>query len=91
MRGTDKLLPVPSNQKFNAYLKEIADLCGITKKLTVHIGRHTFASTVALQNGIPMDVVKEILGHGNITTTQLYAKVSDERIATAIKGLRDKF
>ena len=91
VQGTDKLLPVPSNQKFNAYLKEIADLCGIKKKLTVHIGRHTFASTVALQNGIPMDVVKEILGHGNITTTQLYAKVSDERIATAIKQLRDRF
>jgi site-specific recombinase XerD len=90
VQGTDKLLPVPSNQKFNAYLKEIADLCGINKRLTVHIGRHTFATTVALQNGIPMDVVKEILGHGNITTTQIYAKVSDERIASAIKHLRKK-
>lgn len=84
---TGKLLPVPSNQKFNAYLKEIADLCGITKRLTVHIGRHTFATTVALQSGVPMEVVKEILGHESITTTQLYAKVSDERIAASTQNL----
>jgi site-specific recombinase XerD len=85
---TGKLLPVPSNQKFNAYLKEIADLCGIDKRLTVHIGRHTFATTVALQNGVPMEVVKEILGHDNITTTQMYAKVNDTLIADSTKLLR---
>lgn len=86
--SSGKLLPVPSNQKFNAYLKEIADLCCISKRLTVHIGRHTFATTVALQNGVPMEVVKEILGHDNITTTQMYAKVTDEKIAAATKQLR---
>lgn len=88
---TGRLLPVPSNQKFNAYLKEIADLCGIRKRLTVHIGRHTFATTVALLNGVPMEVVKEILGHDSITTTQMYAKVSDELIATSANMLRAKY
>ncbi|MHC2993147.1 hypothetical protein OB13_16755, partial [Pontibacter sp. HJ8] len=66
------LLPIPSNQKFNAYLKEIGDLAGFRKKLTVHIGRHTFATTIALQNGVPMEVVKQMLGHDNIKTTQIY-------------------
>lgn len=84
------LLPIPSNQKFNAYLKEIADLCKIRKKLTVHIGRHTFATTIALQNGIPMEVVKQMLGHSNINTTQIYAKVGTRLIADSMKALREK-
>ncbi|WP_242927351.1 site-specific integrase [Pontibacter vulgaris] len=84
------LLPIPSNQKFNAYLKEIGDLCGIRKKLTVHIGRHTFATTIALQNGIPMEVVKQMLGHDNIKTTQIYAKVEARLIAESMKVLREK-
>ncbi|WP_161888556.1 site-specific integrase [Pontibacter russatus] len=84
------LLPLPSNQKYNAYLKEVADLCSISKNLTTHIGRHTFATTVALQNGVSMEVVKEILGHNNITTTQIYAKVNDDLIATAVQPLKEK-
>jgi site-specific recombinase XerD len=84
------LLPIPSNQKFNAYLKEISDLTGIRKKLTVHIGRHTFATTIALQNGIPMEVVKQMLGHDNIKTTQIYAKVETRLIADSMKALRNK-
>lgn len=84
------LLPIPSNQKFNAYLKEIGDLCGIRKKLTVHIGRHTFATTIALQNGVPMEVVKQMLGHDNIKTTQIYAKVETRLIANSMKALREK-
>jgi site-specific recombinase XerD len=84
------LLPIPSNQKFNAYLKEIGDLCGIRKKLTVHIGRHTFATTIALQNGVPMEVVKQMLGHDNIKTTQIYAKVEPRLIADSMKALRKK-
>ncbi|NEM99325.1 site-specific integrase [Pontibacter burrus] len=87
--STGRLLPIPSNQKFNAYLKEIADICGITKRLTVHIGRHTFATTVALLNGVPLEVVKEILGHDNITTTQMYAKVTDEVISSSLVQLRE--
>lgn len=85
------LLPIPSNQKFNAYLKEIGDLAGIRKKLTVHIGRHTFATTIALQNGIPMEVVKQMLGHDNIKTTQIYAKVETRLIADSMNVLRKKY
>src|SRR5690554_4217720 len=58
-----KLLPVKSNQKMNAYLKEIADVCGIRKKLTMHIARHTFATTVTLSNGVPIETVSKLLGH----------------------------
>lgn len=76
-----KLLPVPSNQKVNAYLKELADICGIQTKITFHIARHTFASTVTLDNGIPMDSVSKMLGHRSIKTTQIYAKVSCKKIS----------
>lgn len=65
----DKLLPVNSNQRFNSYLKEIADLCGIRKKITTHIARHTFATTVTLANGVPIETVSSMLGHNNIRTT----------------------
>jgi site-specific recombinase XerD len=88
--ATGYLVPIPSNQKVNAYLKEIGDLCGIRKKLTVHIGRHTFATTIALQNGVPMEVVKQMLGHDNIKTTQIYAKVETRLIAESMKFLRRK-
>ncbi len=60
------LLPVLSNQKTNSYLKEIADLCGITKPLTFHIARHTFPTTVTLSNGVPIESVSKMLGHTNI-------------------------
>ena len=62
----DKVLPVLSNQKMNAYLKEIADVCGITKNLTFHLARHTFATTVTLAKGIPIETVSKMLGHTNI-------------------------
>ena len=68
------LLPVLSNQKMNAYLKEIADLCGIKKELTFHIARHTFATTVTLSNGVSIESVSKMLGHKSIKTTQHYAK-----------------
>lgn len=75
-----KLLPVLSNQKMNSYLKEIADLCGITKKLTFHMARHTFATTVTLSNDVPIETVSKMLGHTDIKTTQHYAKLLDTRI-----------
>ena len=74
------LFPVSSNQKMNAYLKEIADLSGVNKRLTTHLGRHTFASTIVLGSGVSMEALSKMLGHGKITTTQIYGKVSDERI-----------
>ena len=65
LRTTRKLLPVPSNQKMDAYLKEIADLCNIPKNLTTHVARHTFAC-LAVEYGMPIDVLAKILGHSNI-------------------------
>ena len=87
-----KLLP-PSycNQKMNAYLKEIADLCGIEKRLTTHVGRRTMASTVLLGNGVPIEAISKILGHMKISTTQLYAKVSDRLVSNMIIQLESKF
>ncbi|MCC9137508.1 site-specific integrase [Pontibacter silvestris] len=86
-----KLLPVLSNQKMNAYLKEIADLCGISKPLTFHIARHTFATTVTLLNGVPMESVSKMLGHTNLRTTQHYAKILDIKVSEDMRMLKDKF
>jgi site-specific recombinase XerD len=76
----DKLLPTISNQKINEYLKEIADLCAIDKKLTHYVARHTFATTVTLGNGIAIENVSSMMGHSNITMTQHYAKVLDSNV-----------
>lgn len=73
-------LPVLSNQKMNSYLKEIADCCGITKELTYHIARHTFATSVTLANGVSIESVSKMLGHTNIKTTQHYAKILDAKV-----------
>ena len=86
----EKLLPVYSNQKLNAYLKEIADLCGIEKPLTFHIARHTFATTVTLTNGVPIETVSKLLGHTSIKTTQIYAKVIEQKVKEDMQNLRDK-
>lgn len=86
----DKLLPIPSNQKVNAYLKEIAVLCDIKTKLTFHIARHTFATTVSLENGVPIDSVSKMLGHRSIKTTQIYAKVTDKKISDDVQILRER-
>ncbi|RTY84848.1 site-specific integrase [Flavobacterium sp. ZB4P23] len=86
----DKLLPVLSNQKMNSYLKEIADVCGIKKDLTFHIARHTFATTVTLTNGVPIESVSKMLGHKNIRTTQHYAKILDKKVSEDMMILRNK-
>lgn len=87
----DKLLPVLSNQKMNSYLKEIADVCGIKKELTFHIARHTFATTVTLTNGVPIESVSKMLGHKSLRTTQHYAKILDKKVSEDMKVLRGKF
>jgi site-specific recombinase XerD len=87
----DKLLPILSNQKMNAYLKEIASVCDIDKELTFHIARHTFATTVTLTNGVPIESVSKMLGHKNLRTTQHYAKVLDRKVSEDMKMLKDKF
>lgn len=85
-----KLLPVPTNQKVNAYLKELADICGIETKITFHIARHTFATTVTLENGVPIDSVSKMLGHRSIKTTQIYAQITDKKISADTKALFEK-
>jgi site-specific recombinase XerD len=85
-----RLLPVNSNQRMNGYLKEIADISGITKNLTMHLARHTFATTVTLANGVPIETVSKMLGHTSIKTTQIYSKVVDTKISHDMKALKDK-
>ncbi len=85
------LLPVISNQRINAYLKEIADLCKIKKKLTFHLARHTFATTVTLANGVPIESVSRMLGHRSLRTTQIYAKVLDKKLVEDMIQVKDKF
>ena len=75
----------------NAYLKEIADVCGIKKELTFHIARHTFATTVTLTNGVSIESVSKMLGHRSLRTTQHYAKILDEKVSDDMKLLREKF
>jgi site-specific recombinase XerD len=87
---TGLLLPVKSNQRLNSYLSEIAELCEIDKHITMHIARHTFASTITLANNIPIETVSKMLGHTDIKTTQLYAKVIDTKIAEDMKMLEKK-
>lgn len=77
---SEKLIPKLSNQKMNAYLKEIADVCGINKHLTWYVSRHTFATTVTLGNGIKLENVSSMMGHSNIKQTQHYAKVLDANV-----------
>ena len=87
----DRLLPILSNQKMNAYLKEIADLCEINKDLTFHIARHTFATTITLSNGVPLETVSKMLGHTSLKTTQHYAKILDKKISEDMMILKSKF
>ena len=86
----DMVLPVLSNQKMNSYLKEIADLCEITKELTFHKSRHTFATSVTLANSVPIETVSKMLGHTDIKTTQHYAKLLDNRVAIDMERLERK-
>lgn len=90
-KNENRLLPILSNQKMNAYLKEIADVCGIKKDLTFHIARHTFATTVTLSNGVPLETVSKMLGHTNLKTTQHYAKILDNKISEDMMILKSKF
>lgn len=86
----NRLLPVLSNQKINAYLKEIADLCGIKKRLSYHLARHTFA-TMLLSKGVPIESVSKMLGHTNIKTTQIYARITNKKIEQDMMQVADKF
>ena len=84
------VLPVLSNQRMNSYLKEIGDLCGIRKNLTFHLARHTFATTVTLSKGVSIESVSKMLGHTNIKTTQIYARITDNKISNEMNTLAGK-
>jgi site-specific recombinase XerD len=84
------LLPINSNQKYNEYLKELAEICGINKHLTTHTARHTFATTVTLANGVPLETVSALLGHKSIKTTQIYAKIVASKIWQDMNKLKNK-
>jgi site-specific recombinase XerD len=84
------VLPVMSNAKYNAYLKELAEGCGIEKKITTHLARHTFATTVTLANGVPIETVSKMLGHTKITTTQIYARAIDKKVSDDMDSLAKK-
>ncbi len=86
----NKLLPVISNQRMNSYLKEIADVCGIEKNLTFHLARHTFATTITLTKGVPIETVSKMLGHTSIKTTQIYARITDSKIGNDMQALSKK-
>lgn len=88
--ASESLLPKLSNQRVNSYLKEIADLCKINKNLTFHMARHTFATTITLSNGVPIETVSKILGHKKIATTQIYARVIEKKVGFDMQALEQK-
>ncbi len=86
-----KLFPICSNQKMNEYLKEIATICGINKCVTCHVARHTFGTTVTLANGVPIETVSKMLGHTDIKTTQIYAKIVDQKLSSDMDNLAKSY
>lgn len=85
-----KLLPMKSNQKMNDYLKEIATICGINKKLSTHCARHTFATSVTLSRGVPLESISKMLGHKDLDTTRIYAKITKQKIEEDMQVLKNK-
>ena len=83
----NRLLPVCTNQKMNEYFKIMSVACGITKKVTCHVARHTFATNVLKDNGVSYEAVSKLLGHKNLATTQIYAKITDTRLSDEISKL----
>jgi site-specific recombinase XerD len=88
-KGEDNhtIFPVLSNQKMNHNLKIIQELAGISKNLTTHLARHTFATTITLTNGVPIETVSRMLGHTKLSTTQVYSKVLETKIDSDMKQL----
>jgi site-specific recombinase XerD len=85
-----QVFPPITNQKVNSYLKEIAEICEIKKNLTFHLARHTFATTVTLTNGVPIESVSKLLGHSKISTTQIYAKVVEKKLGEDMLQLKER-
>jgi site-specific recombinase XerD len=88
--NSERVLPKLTNQRLNSYLKELGDICGFKKELTFHCARHTFATTVTLSNGVPIETVGKMLGHKTLRTTQIYAKVLDNKVSQDMQHLKKK-
>lgn len=82
---------VISNQKMNEHLKEIGNLAGLSQHLFFHLARHTFATTITLSNGVPIETVSRMLGHSDIKMTQRYAKISGYKIKKDMEQLMGLF
>ena len=89
-RVSERIFPLMSNQKVNDYLKEIAAICGIEQRVTFHLARHTFATTVTLEHGVPIETVSKLLGHTDIKTTQIYARITKRKIESDMNRLKKK-
>lgn len=89
-RDGNFLLPVMSNAKYNLYLKEIASICGIEKRVTSHVARHTFATTVTYANGVSIESISKMLGHTKLSTTQIYARIVDKTVSNEMDKLAEK-
>lgn len=90
LKSSEKLLPIYSNQKTNYSLKDIAAMLKINKRISFHVARHTFATTVTLSNGVPIETVSRLLGHTKLATTQVYAKVLEQKVSDDMSNLRRK-
>ena len=90
-QDNEKLFPICSNQKMNEYLKEIGIICGINKSITCHTARHSFGTTVTLANGVPIETVSKMLGHSDIKTTQIYAKIIDQKLSSDMNDLAKSY
>jgi integrase/recombinase XerD len=86
----NKLLPKISNQKVNSYLKVISDLAELKKTLTHHMARHTFATTICLNNGMPMEDVSKLLGHSSLKTTAIYGRITQDRLQKSMEKVNKK-
>jgi site-specific recombinase XerD len=90
LQDEDPVIPILTNQKMNAYLKELSDMCNISKNLSFHIARHTFATTITMMNGVPIESVSKMLGHKNIKSTQHYARIVDQKVGDDMDLLSQK-
>lgn len=89
LAGIERVFILPEVKVMDKSLKYIAKICGIEKRLTFHMARHTFATTVALSNGVPLETLSKMLGHKHVSTTQIYAKITNDRIDDAMSKLEN--
>lgn len=90
-KRTNHVFPVPPNQVANRYLKKVAKEAGVEKNITFHMARHTFATTITLSHGIPIETVSKMLGHTSIKTTQIYAKILDTKVMDDMAALKELY